>query len=143
MSWAGGRGSDAGGTTRARRFSHAAWRPTLGAWIEGAGVRFRVWAPHARTVNVVFEPPGPAPVTLERFPDGTFGAWVQGVAPGARYRYQLDGGLALPDPASRFQPDGVHGPSQVIDPPRVRWAMRHCGFARMPRTGRLSWLSFR
>ena len=40
---------------------------------------------------------------------------------GARYRFRLDGGDAFPDPASRFQPEGPHGPSQVVDPTRFRW----------------------
>ena len=44
------------------------------------------------------------------------------MAPGTRYRFRLDGGDHLyPDPASRFQPDGPHGPSEVIDPPTFRW----------------------
>src|SRR6476469_7812004 len=46
---------------------------------------------------------------------------VPGMAAGARYRLQLDGGEAFPDPASRFQPEGPHGPSEVVDPAAFRW----------------------
>jgi maltooligosyltrehalose trehalohydrolase len=97
------------------------WRPTLGAWPESGGVRFRVWAPEAKALRVLFEPPGPAPVSLERFLDGTFGTLITGAKTGDRYRYEVDGGRALPDPASRFQPDGVHGPSQIVDPHTFVW----------------------
>jgi maltooligosyltrehalose trehalohydrolase len=97
------------------------WRPTLGAWPEPEGVRFRVWAPEARAIDVIFEPPGPDAAPLEKYPDGTFGALVPAATPGARYRYRIDGGQAFPDPASRFQPEGVHGPSEVVDPCRFTW----------------------
>jgi maltooligosyltrehalose trehalohydrolase len=80
-----------------------------------------VWAPEATSLDVIFEPPGPPAAKLERFPDGTFGGLVPGVAAGARYRYRLDGGNLFPDPASRFQPEGVHGPSEVIDPSTFSW----------------------
>ena len=49
--------------------------------------------------------------------DGHFSASVAGAAAGTRYRFRLGGAeRALPDPASRFQPEGVHGPSEVVDP---------------------------
>jgi maltooligosyltrehalose trehalohydrolase len=54
-------------------------------------------------------------------PGGYFAGLAPGVGPGARYRYQLDGRSAFPDPASRFQPEGPHGPSEVIDPAPFRW----------------------
>ena len=104
-----------------RERSHPAWQPTLGAWIEGTGVRFRVWAPETSVVEVVFDRLGPAPTTLEAFHDGTHGTWVPGVGAGARYTYRLDSGPALPDPASRCQPDGVHGASAVVDPSTFGW----------------------
>jgi maltooligosyltrehalose trehalohydrolase len=52
---------------------------------------------------------------------GYFSRLVAGAGDGALYRYRLDGGGAYPDPASRFQPEGPHGPSQVVDPERFRW----------------------
>src|SRR5579885_2962017 len=56
-------------------------------------------------------------------PGGYFAAAVAEAGPGTRYRFRLDGGeRALPDPASRCQPDGPHGPSEVIDPGRFAWS---------------------
>jgi maltooligosyltrehalose trehalohydrolase len=72
---------------------------------------FTVWAPHADTVEVRG---GDVSVVLSRGTDG----YHRGSAPwgpGALYHYALDGGPALPDPVSRAQPEGVHGPSQVVD----------------------------
>jgi maltooligosyltrehalose trehalohydrolase len=46
---------------------------------------------------------------------------VPGIGAGVRYRYRLDGGHAFPDPSSRFQPEGVHGPSEVVDPAAFSW----------------------
>lgn len=84
------------------------------------GTHFRVWAPGWRSVEVVVE--GSGSVALAAEPGGLFSALVSGVVPGDRYRFQFDGGPALfPDPASRYQPDGPHGPSQVIDPAAFEW----------------------
>ena len=107
------------------------WRPTLGAWLEPRGVRFRVWAPEAKAMRVVFEPPGPEAVSLERFVDGTFGALVTDARAGHRYRFELDDGRAFPDPASRFQPEGVHGPSEIVDPQGFTWT--DSGWTGIPR----------
>jgi maltooligosyltrehalose trehalohydrolase len=89
--------------------------------MEGGGARFRVWAPELRSVDVALAEGGP-PSPLARQDDGTFTGVVPGAAPGMRYRYRLDGGDAFPDPASRFQPEGVHGPSEVIDPSAFHWS---------------------
>ena len=99
------------------------WRPSIGAWPERDGVRFRVWAPKEPGVSVVIEGDPPRVEPLERYADGTFGALVDGLGPGARYRYRISSG-EFPDPASRFQPEGVHGPSEVIDPAQFRWLDR-------------------
>jgi maltooligosyltrehalose trehalohydrolase len=53
--------------------------------------------------------------------DGVFELTVPGVTPGQRYSYRIDGSMPRPDPASRCQPEGVHGPSEVIDPSRYQW----------------------
>ncbi|HET8570249.1 MAG TPA: malto-oligosyltrehalose trehalohydrolase [Candidatus Limnocylindria bacterium] len=82
------------------------------------GAHFRVWAPDRASVDVLID--GRAH-PLERERDGYFAGVAGGVAPGATYRYRLDGDEALPDPASRFQPEGPHGPSEVIDPSAYRW----------------------
>ena len=90
--------------------------PALGARaLPGGGCRFDVWAPDAERVAVELLDPG-ATAALEPSGDGWFGAAVDGVDPGRRYRFRLDDGAPLPDPASGFQPDGVHGPSAVVDP---------------------------
>ena len=53
--------------------------------------------------------------------EGYFECFVERLKAGARYRFCLDQGDAFPDPASRFQPDGVHGSSQVVDPEAYCW----------------------
>jgi maltooligosyltrehalose trehalohydrolase len=86
---------------------------------EGA-THFRVWAPHRRSVAVRLEADGSSQ-TLEREESGYHSGLVHDAPPGTRYRLQLDGGGAFPDPASRFQPDGPHGPSVVVDPEAFVW----------------------
>lgn len=58
---------------------------------------------------------------MQRRPSGYFEVDVSDVQAGDRYLYVLDGQVERPDPVSRFQPDGVHGPSQIIDPHRFQW----------------------
>ena len=84
------------------------------------GVHFRVWAPRARRVDVMLESDAAA-VSLEPESDGYHGGFVRAASVGARYRFCLDGGDPLPDPASRFQPEGPHGPSCVVDASTFRW----------------------
>jgi maltooligosyltrehalose trehalohydrolase len=87
----------------------------------GDGVDLRVWAPAVRRVVAVFEG-GLPDVELERASDGYFAGVATEAGVGTRYRFRLDDGDALlPDPASRFQPDGVHGPSQVVDARAFAW----------------------
>ncbi len=99
---------------------------TLGARPGAGGVHFRVWAPDTRAVDLLLEPRGQEPwvVSMEKNADGTFTAFVPGLSAGAgaRYRYRLDGQGPYSDPASRFQPDGVHGPSEVVDPAGFAWS---------------------
>jgi maltooligosyltrehalose trehalohydrolase len=94
------------------------WQPALGALLAEDGVFFRVWAPDCRQVEaVVFaDLPGPVRQPLTREVGGYWSGLVRGAGAGARYMYRLDGRLDRPDPASRSQPDGVHGPSEVVDP---------------------------
>ena len=99
------------------------WIAPLGAWPEPDGIRFRVWAPQARRVELVLEPaarPGQV-YPLSRSADGYWGGLVAQARVGDRYRYRVDGAGPFPDPASRYQPEGVHGPSQVIDPAGFAW----------------------
>ncbi len=83
----------------------------LGATLEKGGVEFRLWAPEAREVVVAIEDRGV--FALDPEPDGYHAAFVPGVHAGDRYRYLVDGRGPYPDPASRHQPAGVHGPSEV------------------------------
>src|SRR3954451_19899671 len=101
-----------------------AWRPALGAWPTDGGTNFRLWAPNARRVEVVVERNGNQLLTQElaKSPDGTFAGFVEGVRAGDRYRFRQDGQGPFPDPASRFQPEGVHGPSEIVDPHGFRWS---------------------
>lgn len=78
--------------------------------------RFLVWAPKARRVTLRLVGPVTRDVPTQLLPFGYFVAEVDGVAPGQRYFYKLDNDPDRPDPASRWQPDGVHGPSAVVDP---------------------------
>jgi len=92
----------------------------------GGGVHFRVWAPGRRKVAVVLEagPGSPATVPLEpeSNTEGYFSRRIDSAAAGTRYRYRLDDGDYLyPDPASRFQPEGVHKSSEVVDAAAYRW----------------------
>jgi maltooligosyltrehalose trehalohydrolase len=85
-----------------------------GAWPLGAdGTDFRVWAPRANAVAVEILAGGQR-VPLEGTGDGGF-AGVVPCGPGSRYVYVLDGKVVRADPASRSQPEGIHGPSSVVD----------------------------
>src|SRR5690242_16732938 len=91
-----------------------------GAEVFASGVHYRVWAPHARTVHVVFGDTDHSPVALEPEGNGYFSGRGSGGA-GLLYRYRLDDAEPLPDPWSRFQPQGPHGPSMVVDPAVHAW----------------------
>jgi maltooligosyltrehalose trehalohydrolase len=94
-------------------------RLPVGAEIMGDGVHFRVWAPKARRLHVVLDG-GTYPLTRER--NDYFAAFIPGIGAGATYRLRVDDDEQLvPDPASRFQPDGPHGVSQVVDPEAFAW----------------------
>src|SRR2546426_180758 len=91
----------------------------LGASLLPSGVTFRVWAPRCQAVDVVVD--GRAVEALVPREGGLFEARLEGAAEGARYKSRLDGARYRPDPASRFQPEGIHGPSVVVDPNRFVW----------------------
>jgi maltooligosyltrehalose trehalohydrolase len=89
----------------------------LGANYMGNGrCSFLVWAPFAKRLDVRFTAPEERSVPLQKTDSGYFHAIVENVRPGARYLYKFDTGTERPDPASRFQPEGVHAASAVIDP---------------------------
>jgi maltooligosyltrehalose trehalohydrolase len=87
-------------------------RKTFGAIPNTDGTHFHIWAKGRREAVVEIENHGSIP--LAGSDDGHFNAFVEGVAPGARYRFRLDDGPALPDLASRWQPEGIDGPSVVF-----------------------------
>ncbi len=94
----------------------------LGATPQSDGTcRFEVWAPAAGALTVVLDDGRDAPLRRDD-ERGTWVAVVDDVGHGDRYRYRLDDGEPLADPASGWQPDGVHGPSAVVDPGRFGWS---------------------
>lgn len=94
----------------------------LGAHVIENGTRFGVWAPKATSIDVQIETSeGIRLHRLDRDADGVHEGFIGGVAAGARYRFRVDGDDAFPDPRSRFQPDGVHGASEAIDPRSFQW----------------------
>ena len=89
--------------------------------------RFRLWAPGQEKVGLELD--GQGSIAMRRDAEG----WFEAVAPcgaGARYRFRLDGGLLVPDPASRAQASDIHDPSVVVDPHAYRW--RHGGWRGRP-----------
>lgn len=91
----------------------------FGAEISDDGVRFALWAPSAREVKLVLD-------GSDHPMEARDGGWHRLVSSeareGSRYGYRIDGNIVVPDPASRFQPDDVHGLSRVIDPRSFIWS---------------------
>ncbi len=83
------------------------------------GTRFRLWAPAHARIDVVVE--GRDPLQMRQAGQGWHELVVADARPGNLYRFRLPDGLLVPDPASRFQPQDVHGPSEVIDPSAFPW----------------------
>jgi malto-oligosyltrehalose trehalohydrolase len=93
----------------------------FGAELQPDGrTRFRLWAPDAKSVALVIDKSKEAPVALQRDGEGWFET-IASCGAGTRYWYRIDDELNVPDPAARFAPDGVQGPSQVIDPLAFDW----------------------
>jgi malto-oligosyltrehalose trehalohydrolase len=87
--------------------------------IAGEGVSFRLWAPGAKAVSVWLDEAHELP--MRKASTGWYALTVPTAGAGSRYQFRLPDGLLVPDPASRFNPDGVHGPSEVIDPAAFDW----------------------
>lgn len=105
-------------------------RLPIGAEVQaGGGVHFRVWAPDHQQIHVAIEPSSttkkqksPLKIRLKDESNGYFSGYVAEARAGDRYYYMVDRQrIPCPDPASRFQPEGPHGPSEVIDPGAFRW----------------------
>ncbi|MFT3856656.1 MAG: malto-oligosyltrehalose trehalohydrolase [Aquabacterium sp.] len=112
-----------------QRHAHGA----CGAHVRPEGTFFRVWSSVARRIDVVIEaaapsspstPTAPPPATLiqlEPEGDGHFSGLAEGIGHGSLYRFRIDGDKAHAAPCSRFQPQGPHGPSMVVDPSTFQW----------------------
>jgi maltooligosyltrehalose trehalohydrolase len=94
-------------------------RLPIGAEVVDGAVHFRVWAPRRSVVEVIASD---RVIALSAEPNGYFSGLVEDLTAGSCYRLRLDGGDDFPDPASRFQPDGPHGESEVVDPAAFRWS---------------------
>lgn len=110
-------------TTFVQPMSKNASSLPLGATLRHDGVAFRVWAPQARSVCVVEEGRGARGGVwpLSRDANGYFSGVVPSAVAGTLYRYQIDDGKVYADPCSRFQPEGPHGASMVVDPGAFTW----------------------
>ncbi|MGH9345456.1 MAG: malto-oligosyltrehalose trehalohydrolase [Terriglobia bacterium] len=99
---------------------------SLGATFLGEGrCRFLVWAPKSSSVDVLVLQPHPQRAPMQKKERGYFETVLENVPRGSLYRYVLEGGKERPDPASRFQPKGVHGPSQVEPSQEFSWTNAH------------------
>ncbi len=94
-------------------------RLTHGANLRADECVFRVWAPHAKTVTLRLLARGD--FVMRRESQGVFIASLPAHA-GDRYFYIVDGGKPVPDPVSRLLPEGVHGPTEIVDPNAFRWS---------------------
>ena len=88
-------------------------------WAPGSGTRFRLWAPGCERLDLLVE--GEPPRAMAPEGEGWYELGLESAGPGTLYRFGLPDGTRVPDPASRFQPRDVHGPSQVIDPAAYFW----------------------
>jgi maltooligosyltrehalose trehalohydrolase len=87
------------------------------------GAHFRVWAPTHERITLVVDSPARREIVMTPESSGHHAVFVDGLAPGARYRFRLGDQAALhADPASRFQPEGPFGPSQLVDPTGFPWS---------------------
>jgi maltooligosyltrehalose trehalohydrolase len=101
---------------------------SIGARPNARGTYFRVWAPVASRVDVVLKD-STCRYPLEAEADGYFSGLVHEAYAGSRYRFSLDGGPPYPDPASRYQPEGPAGPSEIIDPAAYAWSKSEASWA--------------
>jgi maltooligosyltrehalose trehalohydrolase len=95
----------------------------LGARYRGNdGCEFIVWAPHAHEVAVKLVSPEAGMIGMERDESGYWRAKAEEITPGAHYLYRINNDEERPDPASHFQPRGVHGPSAVVAHDDFAWS---------------------
>lgn len=96
------------------------YRMKFGASVTGNATRFRLWAPEAESVGLRLDASA-ADLAMERDAEDWFELAVPDTKAGQLYQFVINGGLAVPDPASRFQPYDVGGPSEVIDAASFDW----------------------
>jgi malto-oligosyltrehalose trehalohydrolase len=91
--------------------------------LPGGGVLFRLWAPSAKQVDLCLmtESRPPETIAMDKRPGGWFSCRSPKAAPGHLYQFRVDQDLMVPDPASRYQPQDVHGPSMICDPHAFFW----------------------
>jgi maltooligosyltrehalose trehalohydrolase len=97
----------------------------FGALVQENGVDFRVWAPACQTLELLLEGTS---YPLKRDHDGCFSLFVKEAKPGMRYLYRLDGKKEMADPASFYQPEGIKGPSEIVD---LKWTESWKGLSGM------------
>ncbi len=93
--------------------------PSFSPVLPGSTTEFSVWAPNAAGIKLRLVS-GRADIPMRRQDDGTFTATAS-VSPGTRYFYVVDDNNPVPDPVSRLLPEGVHGPTEIIDPNAFNW----------------------
>ncbi len=99
------------------------WQLQFGASVRGQGiVEFRVWAPRVTQLAVRLLGENPRTIPMTRTPQSEFVATVSNLSENTDYFYVLDGERERPDPVSRWQPYGVHGPSRILDPASFPWS---------------------
>ena len=86
----------------------------------GGSVRFSLWAPGHERIGIQLDS-SDSPLPMQRQAGGWHRLITDRAGPGSQYRFILPDGVPVPDPASRFQPADVHGPSEVIDPQAYAW----------------------
>jgi malto-oligosyltrehalose trehalohydrolase len=105
--------AEGGGSAEGRPYDHGP------RWLPRGGVRFRVWAPGHTALALRIGAAPARPMKAAR--QGWHEVDVPDAEPGARYAFELADGTVLPDPASRFQPDDVHGWSELLAPSQYPW----------------------
>jgi maltooligosyltrehalose trehalohydrolase len=90
-------------------------------YTEDGRLGFLVWAPLKRDLQVKIISPAEDTFRMKKRDDGYFEAVLEGIEPGSRYVYVIDGKLERPDPVSHFQPEGVHLPSEVVMHSAFKW----------------------
>jgi malto-oligosyltrehalose trehalohydrolase len=105
--------AEGGAASEARAYDHGP------RWLPRGGVRFRVWAPGQASLGLRIESAQARAMKAGR--QGWHELDVADAQPGARYGFELSDGSVVPDPASRFQPDDVHGWSELLAPSQYQW----------------------